>query len=63
MRLKLKGIFFLINKEYIYLNVYFLLNLVANKPEYVKLNPKRSFFFNNSRIYLLKCIFFIKFGS
>jgi hypothetical protein len=62
MRLKLKGIFFLINKEYIYLNVYFLLNFEANKPEYVRENFK-TFFFNNSRIYLSKCLFFIKFGS
>jgi hypothetical protein len=37
MRLKLKGIFFLIIQEYINLNVYFLLNLETNKPECVRL--------------------------
>jgi hypothetical protein len=44
MRLKHKVILFLINKEYIYLNIKFLLILAANKPEYVKGNHKRSFF-------------------
>ena len=44
------------------MNVYFLLNLAANKPEYVRLKLDGSFLFKNSKIYLSKCIFFIKFG-
>jgi hypothetical protein len=45
------------------ISVYFLLNLEANKPEYMRLKFFTSLLLNKTRLYQSIFIKFIKFGS